>query len=448
MGVTGGTTAVETVEQTSQEKPEIEAQENVQSAANLTSGDVSSSNGLGMVEPDLDFIHTLCKQGGASLKQCFQCGTCSGTCAISPDLDAFPCKEMAWASWGMKERLLKDPDVWLCYQCNDCSTRCPRGAKPGDVLGAVRQECITHYAVPSFIGKWVSQPQCIPLLLGIPAALLSLAMVMKDPIENLFGITRSMEGQIVFAYSSAFPHWMLNCFFFFFCALSLIALVSGVKRYWNAMKEEAEMRGYKASKDGIWPSVVTALKTVVKHDKFSTCTSTKLRFYAHLCVFFGFIALCMVTFWVITAKINPFVHGDFAYPFSFFSPWKMLANAGGLAVMAGCLLMAFDHFIRSEMAGAGSYFDWALIATLFLVVLTGFITEALHYVRLDPHRHIAYFVHLVFVFALLVYLPYSKLAHIVYRTTALVFADYMGRDKGTNGNPGKVAAGKEVSHGG
>jgi quinone-modifying oxidoreductase subunit QmoC len=62
-----------------------------------------------------------------------------------------------------------------------------------------------------------------------------------------------------------------------------------------------------------------------------------------------------------------------------------------------------------------------------IVVFTGFATEALHYIRLEPHRHLAYFVHLVFVFALLIYLPYSKLAHLAYRTVALVMAEYFGR---------------------
>jgi quinone-modifying oxidoreductase subunit QmoC len=106
----------------------------------------------------------------------------------------------------------------------------------------------------------------------------------------------------------------------------------------------------------------------------------------------------------------------------------MLANLGGVALIAGCLLMIRDRMKNDDRIGTGTYFDWVLISKLLLVVLTGFATEVLHFLRLEPHRHIIYFVHLVFALALIMYLPYSKLAHLFYRAVAMVFAEYTGRN--------------------
>ena len=91
--------------------------------------------------------------------------------------------------------------------------------------------------------------------------------------------------------------------------------------------------------------------------------------------------------------------------------------------------MIKDRMKNSEQTGVNNYSDWSLIGLLLAVVLTGFVTEALHFVRLEPHRHLAYFVHLVFAGALLLYMPYSKFAHIVYRTTAMIFAERYNRTK-------------------
>jgi quinone-modifying oxidoreductase subunit QmoC len=138
--------------------------------------------------------------------------------------------------------------------------------------------------------------------------------------------------------------------------------------------------------------------------------------------------LSVVTFWVITGPINPLLRDGFVYPFSFWSPWKLLANVGGAAVFFGSVLMIRQRLRNKDNAGGSTFFDWALVWTLFAVVVSGFATEALHYLRMAPHRHVVYFIHLVFVFALLIYLPYSKLAHLLYRTTVMIFAEYYGRN--------------------
>jgi len=319
---------------------------------------------------------------------------------------------------------------------------CPRNVRPGDVMGAIRRECVVHYAFPGFLGRWVNQPHCIPLLLGIPIALLSLALFLKEPIEQALGLDAEIGPRIVYSYSSIFPHWLLNSFFGFFSLLALFAVVVSVRRFWRAMKCFAEEQGGYEPVKGLVPSIVAVCKSVFRHDKFALCENARSRFWSHSLVFFGFLALCVVTLWVITAKHNPLVQGEFIYPFGFWNPWKILANIGGLALVVGCFLIMMYRLLKDpglagrRLAGAGSYFDWALISTLLLVVFTGFFTEALHFVRLEPHRHIAYFTHLVFVFALLMYLPYSKFAHVIYRATAQVFAEHTGRKFGMQPDSG------------
>ena len=101
------------------------------------------------INPDLQFIKYLKGAGGDTLKKCYQCATCSVVCPLSSDNKPFPRKEMIWAQWGLKDKLVADPDVFLCHQCGDCTAYCPRGAKPGDVLGAIRAYAYTHYGFPS-----------------------------------------------------------------------------------------------------------------------------------------------------------------------------------------------------------------------------------------------------------------------------------------------------------
>ncbi len=389
---------------------------------------MQTAEGTVVIEPDLEFIRDLGRSGAESVKKCFQCGTCGAACPISPDSHPFPRKEMAWAAWGMKERLLKDPDVWLCHHCNDCSIRCPRGARPGDVLAAVRREGVLRYAAPRFLAKWVSRPQYIPLVLGLPAVLLGLALIGSENLAGMLGIPAPSGTPIVYSYSPLLPHWLLNGLFGAFAILVLVASAIGIVRFWRAIATAEPRAQVRPPARSILASVLSVIKRVVLHEKFTSCTTEHSRAVAHFCVFFGFVALCIVTAWVVTGPVNPLLQGGFAYPFAFLSPWKILANLGGLAVLVGCVLMIWDRLYHADNAGASTFFDWAFLWTIVAVVVTGFVTELLHYLRMVPHRHVVYFIHLVLVFVLLVYLPYSKFAHLLYRMTAMVYAEYSGRE--------------------
>ena len=106
-----------------------------------------------IIDADLKFVEGVMKAGGQDLNKCYQCSTCTVACPLTPEGAPFPRKEMINAQWGIKDKLIKSMDPWLCFHCNDCSEQCPREAKPGDVMAAIRNMIIANVAVPSFLGK-------------------------------------------------------------------------------------------------------------------------------------------------------------------------------------------------------------------------------------------------------------------------------------------------------
>jgi quinone-modifying oxidoreductase subunit QmoC len=77
---------------------------------------------------------------------------------------------------------------------------------------------------------------------------------------------------------------------------------------------------------------------------------------------------------------------------------------------------------NQEKAGKGGYYDWLFIYIVFAVMATGILSELLRLADIAILAYIIYFAHLVVVFFLFAYAPFSKMAHMLYRSTAMVFA--------------------------
>ena len=275
-----------------------------------------------VLKPDRKFLKSVLAEGGADLKKCVQCATCSVVCDLSTGKTPFPRKEMLWAQWGLKDRLVADPDVWLCHQCNDCSTKCTRDARPGDLLSAVRHQTVRHYAVPKFLADWMNNYKTLPLMLLIAAILVALALVIRAPVEAALPLGEPHHE----FYADFFPHWLLIGYFSTLTGIATLVVVIGLLRFWSAMKAADEAAGNKPVL-GIVPSVINAMKSIVVHDKFGKCTSQASRRLAHLGAFYGFVALFIVTVWaVLDLYVNPLIGIDSMYPFGLMHPMKILAN--------------------------------------------------------------------------------------------------------------------------
>lgn len=92
---------------------------------------------------NLDFMDEVyALPGGEKVKNCIQCGTCSGSCPASFQMEQTPRQLFAMIRAGMRDDVLSSDTVWLCASCYSCSVRCPQEIKIADVFYAIKRIAI------------------------------------------------------------------------------------------------------------------------------------------------------------------------------------------------------------------------------------------------------------------------------------------------------------------
>lgn len=388
-----------------------------------------------LIKPDLGYVKEVIAAGGESLKKCYQCATCTVVCDVTADARPFPRKEMVWAQWGLKNRLINDADVWLCHQCADCTAKCPRDAKPGEVLGAIRRTAYRAHAVPGFMGTLFSDLKFLPVVFAIPVlVLLAMVALNNQPqtgshVFPLFGGEGLLPRGGEIRFSRMLPIMTgVDATFLTVAFLAVLSAFASLRRFWGNLEAQVPAS---VPRKGFGPAAAEFIGELISHASFKKCTVNAGRTLAHLLVFYGFIGAFIATNVVLVYEWGTkfgFFHLETPLPFSGAGliP-KLFGNIGGLAIMAGALLMIGNRMAKSEDSPASGY-DWVFLFSIFLVGATGMLTEALRLLGDAGLAYPMYFIHLVFVFYVIAYLPYSKLAHLLYRPIAIIHAKNVGRD--------------------
>ncbi|UCC43176.1 MAG: quinone-interacting membrane-bound oxidoreductase complex subunit QmoC [Candidatus Zixiibacteriota bacterium] len=383
------------------------------------------------VEPDLSFIQDIKSAGGETLKKCYQCATCATVCNLSPDDRPFPRREMILAGWGQSQDLIRDPNVWLCHQCNDCSTYCPRTARPGDVLAAVRTYVYKHFAFPSFMGSALSSPAALPLLLLIPAVVLAACILLFAPRLENGGFQFLAGGTIDF--NLFLPHSSVDALFVFGNIIIFIFAAIGFSRFWKGLGQSGEGRQISFLK-----ALVLTAKEIFAHSKFKDCDANRPRVIGHLFLFYGFAGAMVTTGAVFVFAFIPHylqllgldsLHPYLSLPIDLPHPVKFLGGLSGLALVIGGALLVFRRWADRDAVGANGYADYLFLYIISLTGLTGMLSWLFRWGDMATAAYVSYFLHLLCVFFLLWYMPYSKFAHMIYRTLALVHLRTVGRIK-------------------
>jgi len=356
-----------------------------------------------VVEPDLKFIAELEKFGSRTHKKCYQCATCSATCSISPAENPFPRKEMLWVKWGLKDRLIKDPDVWTCYYCGECSRECPRGADPGETMMALRRYMTAWYDWTG-ISKllYTSRVREIGAIVAV-----GLVVVALFYSSGAFRPERMPTDHV--SVNTFIPvHWVHYADWIMAGILSFF-LLTNTFRMWRLV-----MDGQKVS----LATYVKHLKTFVLHaatqKKWRDCAepSTRGRWFRHVILVPAYVAMfVLVMFFLSTLQVDT-------------SRFSMVSYLG-YAIAFVLLYVSGDAIVgrlrrREEIHKHSHDSDWMFLILLFLTALTGILMNVFRLMDWPLPTYYIYVIHLAIAVPLLVLeVPFMKWAHLMYRPLAL-----------------------------
>ncbi|MGB5892761.1 MAG: respiratory nitrate reductase subunit gamma, partial [Ignavibacteriaceae bacterium] len=216
------------------------------------------------------------------------------------------------------------------------------------------------------------------------------------------------------------PHGVLEAFFIGGNVLIFAFAAIGLSKFWKNLNSIT----LPEKKKSFIKVFIETILEIVSHKNFNTCSSSSTRFWGHLLIFYGFFG-AMATAGLAVGALVIF---DLT-PIPLFHPIKILGNLSGIAMVVGCIAFTVKRLQTKNDKGTSTYNDWLLIIFVFLVASTGLLTQTMRLFEVPFLAYNIYFVHMVFIFFLLWYAPYSKLAHMFYRTLALVYLRQNGREK-------------------
>ena len=141
---------------------------------------------------------------GEKIKECIQCGTCTGACPVSYMMDITPRETVALFRAGHIEEILQSRTIWLCASCYSCRVRCPSGILVTDMLYALKRLAIEKNIYPSNFPVYAMSKAFIDNIykygrnfeMGLGIKYLLKAAPMKLISSAGFGLTMMRKGRM------------------------------------------------------------------------------------------------------------------------------------------------------------------------------------------------------------------------------------------------------------
>jgi citrate/tricarballylate utilization protein len=339
---------------------------------------------------------------------CNACRYCEGFCAVFPAVELrreFSAGDLSYLAN-------------LCHNCKGCYYACQYapphqwGINVPRTLAEVRAESYAEYAWPKPLASMFHRNGTVVSLI---AALGIAVVLVLSMLLNRAGNFFAAHGMATGSFYQIIPLWALQITGIATFGFSLAALWMGARNFWRDAGPR-ERIGPIAIAIALWD--VLTLKNLGGGGNGCNDNSEAFsmrRRYLHHAMFYGFL-LCFA------ATSTGFVYHMFLgwpAPYPLISAPVLLGTAGGVLMLIGTIGLFAMKLVDDPMPAVRRLLggDVALLMLLAMIALTGLVLLA---VRATGAMGLAMAVHLGFVLAFFLMLPYSKMVHGVYRSAALL----------------------------
>ena len=366
------------------------------------------------VRVDPNLMKELKAFGLKDANKCMHCGNCTAVCPLSTPENPFPRKLVKYAQMGLKDKILKSSEPWLCYYCGDCSDTCPRGADPGEAMMAMRRYLTSQYDWTGFSRKFYTSEKFEIAAIAVVAVFVGLMLWI------FHGSNPNMEHAYL---NSVWPAPSIEIADFIMGAILSILLLSNtwrcVKFTMGDLLKKIPLEIY-----------ITQAKELIIHfltqKKFGECTD-RMQWIVHLLIMTGYstIFLLVVVFTAGGIHIiglsweGIMFQRDVIYPF--FHPVRLLGYYATFAILYGTTYAIIGRIRKNKTPYKSSHgTDWMFLILLQLTTLTGILIHFSRILDLPLTTYIIYVVHLMVAVPMLVLeVPFAKWAHLAYRPVVL-----------------------------
>jgi quinone-modifying oxidoreductase, subunit QmoC len=365
---------------------------------------------------DPTFIRELAHFGLKDANKCYNCGNCTAICNLATPDNPFPRKMVRYIQLGQREKIASSPEPWLCYYCGDCSSRCPRGADPGETMMALRRYLISFYDWTGFSRRFYTSESFEILAVVALGLFVGLGMLIWWAMAAHPNYQHPMLNSVWTAHSMEIADLGMASILSFFLLTNVYRCV-------------------RINLGDLWGKIPLAtfvaeakflLVNFLTQREFGKCTD-RYQWFVHLMIMTGYSSIFLMVVLFIAGPVPMVWHSD-AFRFqrdwpeyNFFHPLRLLGYYATFALFYGATYALIGRIRKSKPTYKNSHSsDWMFLILLELTTLTGILIHATRLLDLAMATYVIYVIHMMVAIPMLVLeVPFAKWAHLAYRPVVL-----------------------------